>query len=189
MSCFIKKNNIYIYIENFIDNNVCKIIIIKNKLLLNINDEDYFEFLLIKIKKLLEDKNNLINYLMFNKLFNDSLKIKIYNRKNKEIFKNTFLEKNIILKCYDNFYKIDLVKLKENNKFYKKFINRCFYYKECKNIIYTDQWFKWFLDNNEQYFTDINILNDKSLVIYCNYKFDCSYEIKDPIINYSFEIK
>jgi len=149
-----KNNNLYVYnFEKPYKGVTTKIIIKKNKLLcLHDDEEDYWQFLVNKIIKLSEDWRKLNEYMKKYK-FEYCKKVKIYSNTNKLNLKVKLYKSEICFIYHDKmYYPIDLKKIRENIKIYRKFENRYYY---SKNYDYPETekyadyynanlWFKWF---------------------------------------------
>lgn len=196
-----KNDNLYIKINSIFDKNPSIKIIINKKKMLEKHDEedDYWDFLcnkIIDIEKYNSDKyNKIIEYLGKPK-FNECKKIKIYYNESKKIMKNNLDKRD---KCYiyyqdelDARYRpINLIKLCENKKLYKKFLNRYCYFQNfglsdsetCGDYYNASKWFIWFMDKYyENYQLPLDNPNVNDLKIYINeeeYRFsDWSIEPK-----------
>jgi hypothetical protein len=164
-----KKNNIYLKFTFTDTDNTIKIIINIDKLKKKVyDDDDYIIYFKNKINNMLEplafndfeaESNNckkLFEYLS-RKILEDCLKIKIYNKTNKQIFKNKAWTYQTIYVYSENkkWQLINLKKLKENDfKLYKKFINRYYYYTDEITYIFSKYWFFWFVKNKKEYLID-----------------------------------
>lgn len=157
-----KKDNLYIKrIPPMGNEPIIKIIVLKKEILRRCNeDEDYWEFLVKKIKdKYTYELGTGTDFFKKDK-FDFCKKVKIYHYESKKHVKERILSKN---KCYifsgKEYQPIDLVKLRENNKLYKKFVNRYCY--EMNNghadsETYADYtqasyWFQWFVMKYPEY--------------------------------------
>jgi len=159
---FTKKDNLYIY--NFskpFRAETTKIIIKKYKFLRkNEEDDDYWEFIINKIVKLSSDWKKLTLYLKHYR-FDNCKKVKIFSKNNKFDLKMQLFKRNIIFIFNGhNYLPIDIKKLKENQKLYKKFENRYCYsmnYNKPDSDTYSDYqqahlWFQWFSIKYPEYF-------------------------------------
>jgi len=156
-----KKDNLYIYnYDRPFKGETTKIIILKKKFLNRQDeDEDYWDFIVGKIVKLVDDWSQLCKYLKKDK-FDFCKKVKIYSKTNKSSLKVNLYKKNKIFIFSNQIYQpIDLEKLRKNEKLYKKFENRyCysmnFYHPDTDD--YADYysanlWFQWFSKNYPEY--------------------------------------
>lgn len=164
-----KKTNIYLKLTFTNTDDTIKIIINIDKLKKKVyDDDDYIIYFKNKINNMLEPlafndfKVESINCgklfeFLSRKILEDCLKIKIYNKTNKQRFKNETWKYQTIYVYSENekWQLIDLKKLKENDfKLYKKFINRYYYYTDEITNIYSKYWFYWFVKNKKEYFID-----------------------------------
>lgn len=156
-----KYNNLYIYnFERPFKGETIKIILNKEKILRKLDeDEDYWDFFINKLVKLANDWRDLSAYLKKDK-FNFCKKVKIYSKPAKNNLKVDFYKKDKVFIYYENcYYPINLKKLRENNKLYKKFVNRyCYFmnYDHPDSEMYADYinanlWFQWFYKNYSEY--------------------------------------
>jgi len=179
-----KKDNLYLRIYSaFAVNPEIKIILNKKNLLeKHDDDEEYWEFICQKIIRMdfLQNWEEIIEYLGKDK-FNDCKKIKIFRKESKTQLKNNLHSRN---KCYiyyqdslDLRYRpIDLIKLRENTKLYKKFVNRYCYFKNfglpdsetCADYNQADLWFTWFMDKYyDEYSLPLDNPTETDIKIHC----------------------
>ncbi len=189
-----KKDNLYIRIipQMGVGDDI-KIILNKKEILRRFDeDEEYWEFLVQKIKLLRFDYESLVSFIKKDK-FNYCKKIKIYNSESKKHLKNLLLSKT---KCFiysgKEYQPINLVKLRENNKLYKKFENRYCYnmnYDHPDSEMYADytqakHWFQWFVMKYPEYHLPMELSSHIDLRL--GYDLYFSVYDSEPKMDYDF---
>lgn len=156
-----KNDNIYIYnYDKPFKGETIKIILKKDKILRRLDeDEDYWEFLIGKLVKLSNNWKDLSLYLKKSK-FDFCKKVKIYSKSYKNNLKVQFyMRDRCFIYCDEKYFPIDLKKIRENEKLYKKFENRyCYFmnYDHPDSETYSDYyganlWFQWFYKKYPEY--------------------------------------
>jgi hypothetical protein len=187
MEIKINEDNINIIIYSaFNKNPIINIILLKKNILdKNDEDDDYWDFIINKIKdiKLFDnDLDKLVNYIG-KKKFNECKIVEIYYEEDKNKIIKEINDKN---ECYilfqERYYPINLIKLRENNDLYNKFVKHYMYYLNfgsdyhfTYNYSYqASRWFLWFYKNFYQEYElpvkkpdkkDIKIKLDDSIYI------------------------
>jgi len=194
----LKKDNLYIKrIPPMGIGPTIKIIILKKEILKKHDeDEDYWEFLVGKIKDKYtywSDSYELDTDFFKKEKFEFCKKVKIYDYKSKKGIKEVFYQKN---KCYifsgKEYQPIDLVKLRENNKLYKKFVNRYCYemnYGHADSETYADYtqasyWFQWFVMKYPEYYLPMEKSDHTCIRI--GYKIPFKSFLYEPKMEYDY---
>lgn len=189
-----KNGNLYIYnYEKPFKGETTKIILLKNKFLTRRDEDDeYWDFMIKQIIKLAEDWKKLTIFLKRDK-FNGCKKVKIFSKSNKSNLKFELYKKNVCFVFSNPDYQgIDLAKLRENKKLYKKFENRYCYamnYEQPDTQRYADYWqanlwFQWFSKQYSEYNLPIKERNRYDLTLGGCYVKDNL--IEEPKMDYDY---
>lgn len=188
-----KNDNLYIYNMERPWKGYSTKIILKKKEILRRHDEDddYYEFIVDKIVKLSEEWKNLCDYLKKDKFYY-CIKVKIFSPLNKSgIKRNLFTKDRLFIYCNDSYKAISLTKIRQNEKLYKKLLNRYCYQmnfghpdSETFADYYTaDMWFQWFYKKYPDYHLPDIIRTTHDIVVGMHKNYD---KEEEPKIDYDF---
>jgi hypothetical protein len=158
MELKINENNINIIINSaFNKNPIINITLLKKNILDKIDeDNDYWDFIINKIKDIKNyDLDKLVNYIG-KKKFNECKIVDIYYEEDKNKIIKEINDKDECYFLFEGYYNpINLIKLRENSDLYNKFVKHYLYYLNfgldssfTYNYSYqASRWFFWFFDN------------------------------------------